>query len=172
MNIFATSSCPEQSAIALPDLHILKMPVECCQMLSIVASDKWGHGYGSLLKSDNTPYKTEKGAFRNHPCTRWALESIHNAYWLIKHGMNLCDEYTIRYNKTHSCYKTLVDVYYLFPKGKLTEVTPFVRAMPDEFKLDTNIDTFAAYKKYIASKPWVKDNYLRFPKRKPDWLED
>ena len=81
-----------------------------------------------------------------------------------------CDEYTLRYNKVHSCYKTLVDAFYLFPKGKITEVTPFARAMPDEYKLDTSIDTFTAYKMYIASKPWVASNYLRMPQRKPDWI--
>jgi hypothetical protein len=42
--------------------------------------------------------------------------------------------------------------------------------MPDEYKLDTNISTFDAYKMYIASKPWVKDNYVRIPDRKPDWV--
>ena len=46
----------------------------------------------------------------------------------------------------------------------------FSRAMPDEFKYDDSIDTFTAYKMYIASKPWVKDNYLRKPERKPDWI--
>jgi hypothetical protein len=116
------------------------MPLECCQMLSIVASS-WYHGYGTLPKADGTPYSTAKGAFRNHPCTKWAAASIHNAYWLIKHGMNLCDEYHLRYDKQHSCYNTLLHAYYLFPKGKITEVTSFVRAMPDEFKLDTTIDT-------------------------------
>ena len=170
MNIFVTSPWPAESAICLPDKHIVKMPLECCQMLSIVASEKWGHGYGNLYKADNTPYKTEKGAFRNHPCTKWAMESIHNAYWLIKHGMNLCDEYTVRYGKVHSCYKTLVDAFYLFPRGKIDKVNHFVRAMPDEFKLDTTIDTFTAYKMYIASKPWVACNYLRMPERKPDWI--
>jgi hypothetical protein len=30
----------------------------------------------------------------------------------------------------------LFSAYYIFPKGKLNEVTPFVRAMPDEYKLD------------------------------------
>jgi hypothetical protein len=64
------------------------------------------------------------------------FESIHNAYWLIKHGMNLCDEYNLRYGKQHSCYNTLLGAYYLFPKGKITEVTPFARAMPDEYKFD------------------------------------
>jgi hypothetical protein len=52
-----------------------------------------------------------------------------------KWGMNLCDEYQLRYGKVHSCYNTLVHAYYIFPKGKLNEVTPFVRAMPDELNL-------------------------------------
>ena len=43
----------------------------------------------------------------------------------------------------------------------------FARAMPDEFKFDTSIDTFTAYKMYIASKPWVASNYLRDESRKP-----
>ena len=170
MNIFVTSPWPAESAIVLPDRHVTKMALECCQMLSIVASKKWGHDYGTLPKKDGTPYATEKGAFRNHPCTRWAAESIDNAYWLIKWGMNLCDEYSVRYGKTHSCYNTLLDAYYLFPKGKLTNVTPFVRAMPDEYKFDTSIDTFTAYKMYIASKPWVSNNYLRMPSRRPSWV--
>jgi hypothetical protein len=170
MNIFVTSEFPAESAIVLPDRHITKMPVETCQLLAIVASEKWGHGYGNLYKSDNTPYRTEKGAFRNHPCTKWAAESIDNAYWLIKHGMNLCDEYTLRYGKVHSCYKTLVDAYYLFPRGKINKVENFVRAMPDEYKLDDSIDTFTAYKMYIASKPWVSNNYLRMPSRRPEWV--
>jgi hypothetical protein len=170
MNIFVTSPCPKESAIVLPDRHVNKMSLETCQMLSIVASEKWGHGYGTLPKTDGTPYKTDKGAFRNHPCTRWAAETIDNAYWLIKWGMNLCDEYTLRYNKTHSCYNTLLQAYYLFPKGKIDKVTSFARAMPDEYKLDDSIDTFTAYKMYIASKPWVASNYLRMPERKPEWI--
>ena len=169
MNIFVTSPFPAESAIVLPDRHVTKMALECCQMLSIVAS-KWYHNYGPLNKKDGTPYVTEKGAFRNHPCTKWAGESIHNAYWLIKHGMNLCDEFQLRYGKPHSCYNTLLQAYYLFPRGKITEVTSFARAMPEEWKYDDSIDTFTAYKMYIASKPWVKDNYLRMPERKPDWI--
>ena len=169
MNIFVTSPFPAESAIVLPDKLVTKMALETCQMLSIVAS-KWYHNYGTLPKTDGTPYKTEKGAFRNHPCTQWAAKTIDNAYWLIKHGMNLCDEYTLRYNKTHSCYNTLLQAYYLFPKGKIDKVTPFARAMPEEWKYDDTIDTFTAYKRYIASKPWVKDNYLRLPNRKPEWI--
>ena len=49
-------------------------------------------------------------------------------------------------------------------------VVEFTRAMPDEFKLDTSIDTFEAYKRYISSKTWVVDNYLRMPERRPEWV--
>ena len=100
MNIFVTDPSPHKSARVLPDKHIVKMPLETCQMLAIVCSDKWGHNFGR--------------------------------------------------------------------SGK--DTTPFAREMPDEFKYDDGIDTFTAYKMYIASKPWVCDNYLRLPHRKPDWI--
>ena len=86
MNIFVTDPSPTKSAQVLPDKHIVKMPLETCQMLSIVASDKWGHGFGSLPKLDGTPYKTDKGAFRNHPCTVWEQD---HWTWLIIHGLAL-----------------------------------------------------------------------------------
>jgi len=170
MNIFVTDPNPIVCAQVLPDKHVVKMPLECCQMLSIVASEKWGHGYGPIPKVDGTPYNTDKGAFRNHPCTIWASESVHNAWWLIGHGFALCKEYGQRFGKSHSCYNTLVEATRIFPQGDVRLVTTFVRAMPDEYKLDTSIDTFTAYKMYIASKPWVASNYIRDPSRKPDWL--
>ena len=166
MNIFVTDPDPVVSAQCLPDKHIVKMPLETCQMLSIVASHQWGHGYGDLpKKKTGTFYSTSKGAFRNHPCTIWAQE---NFRWLIKHGLALCAEYTHRYAKVHSCQLTLEYADIIFPTIECP--TPFTRAMPDEFKHDTSIDTFTAYKTYIASKPWASSNYLRDPSRKPDWL--
>ena len=170
MNIFVTDECPEKSARVLPDKHIVKMPLETCQMLSIVASDKWGHGYGTLPKADGTPYATEKGAFRNHPCTIWANETVENTRWLLQHGFALCAEYAARYGKVHTCFHSLLAASEIIPKADWRDHTPFVRAMPDEFKLDRTISTIEAYKLYIASKPWVCDNYLRLPHRKPDWI--
>ena len=165
MNIFVTDPNPVVSAQCLPDKHVVKMPLETCQMLSIVASKKWGHDFGTLPKKDGTPYKTEKGAFRNHPCTVWAQ---HHFRWLIEHGLALCAEYTHRYNKTHSCQYTIECADILFPDSP--KPMHFVRAMYDEFKYDTDIDTFTAYKLYINSKPWVSKNYLRDPSRKPEWI--
>jgi len=175
MNIFVTDSDPYKSAMVLPDKHIVKMPLETCQMLSIVCSEKWGHGFGELHRQDGEPYKTDKGAFRNHPCTVWASSFVMNWQWLLHHGLALCDEYKARYDKEHTCRKTLEEAQVILPSGDPTGrsgkgPTPFVRAMPDEYKLDTNISTFDAYKMYIASKPWVRDNYVRKPDRKPDWV--
>jgi hypothetical protein len=175
MNIFVTDFSPYKSAVVLPDKHIVKMPLETCQMLAIVCSDKWGHGFGTIPKADGTPYATEKGAFRNHPCTIWANNFVLNWQWLLAHGLAMCDEYTARYGKVHTCFNTLLAAKDILPTGDPQgrsgkHTTPFARAMPEEYKLDTNIDTFTAYKMYIASKPWVKDNYLRLPHRKPDWI--
>ena len=165
MNIFVTDPDPVVSAQVLPDKHVVKMPLETCQMLSIVASQDWGQNFGLLPKKSGGFYATAKGAFRNHPSTIWAQT---NFRWLIKHGLALCEEYTHRYNKTHSCQLTLEYADIIFPAIECP--TPFTRAMPDEYKHDTSIDTFTAYKNYISSKPWVASNYLRDPSRKPNWL--
>jgi hypothetical protein len=175
MNIFVTDECPVLSAAELPDKHIVKMPLETCQLISVIYS-KWYYDWGTITKKDGTPYSTAKGAFRNHPCTKWAAESYENLAWLIRHGYALCNEYRHRYGKTHSCLDTLYDAEDIFTDktcdtiGIYKDVKTFTRAMPDEWKNDTTIDTFEAYKRYIASKPWVADNYLRIPSRKPDWI--
>lgn len=171
MNIFVTSPCPRESAIVLADDHVKKMAVESCQMLALVASS-WYHEYGTLPKKDGTPYKTQKGAHRNHPCTVWAAKSLHNSKWLIHHGIWLCHEYRERFGKTHACLRTLDVALDIFPiEGDPNKATDFVRAMPDEFKLDTTIDTYTAYKRYLNTKVWVTDDYMRKPERKPNWID-
>jgi len=170
MNIFVVDEDPSLAAYRLPDKHIVKMPLECCQMLAIVYS-KWYLNIGPILKADSTPYKTEKGAFRNHPCTKWIAESDDNIQWLIQHGIALCEEYTYRYGKVHSCERSIRLAGLMHDGGCPDDHTPFVRAMPDQWKLDITISTQRAYQKYIASKPWVKDNYLRVPDRKPSWVD-
>ena len=138
-------------------------------MLAIVCSDKWGHGYGELHKKDGTTYKTDKGAFRNHPCTVWANESIVNAWWLVAHGMALCEEYTYRYDKVNSCEKTILEAGGMIP-FTMEKPKSFARAMPDVLKNNRAISTFTAYKEYIRSKTWVASNYLCDSSRNPRWI--
>ena len=177
MNIFVTDSCPIQSARNLPDKHIVKMPLETCQMLAIIYSD-WYYGVGKLYKQDGTPYRTAHGAFRKHPCTQWAAASPYNLAWLIRHGYALCHEYQARYNKVHTCFDVIRQAERIFHKSfpdqllshASTQVADFTRAMPEYLKFDTTIDTITAYKRYLNTKSWLASNYLRIPSRKPSFI--
>ena len=169
MNIFAVDEDPALAAFSLPDKYIVKMPVETTQMIALVFS-KWYHGNGPVLKADNQPYNVEKGAFRNHPCTKWAAESADNLQWLFQHGISLCQEYTERFGKKHACERSIrMAALTQMENGCPEQHTPFVRAMPDQLKYDNTIDTVTAYRKYLATKEWVFDNY-RVPDKKPSWL--
>lgn len=174
MNIFVVDEDPINAAKQLPDKHVVKMALETCQMLSIIYSP-WYHNWGYIHKADGTPYATEKGAFRNHPCTKWAAENEYNLAWLITHGLGLCFEYTERYSKRHSCQSTIEEAMSIFHSQGYSiytfdKVTKYARAMPDEIKFDDSIDDVLAYRKYVASKPWVATNYIRIPERKPNWV--
>ena len=177
MNIFVTDRCPIQSARNLPDKHIVKMPLETCQMLSIIYSD-WYYGVGKLYKSDGKPYRTAHGAFRNHPCTQWAAANQYNLAWLIRHGYALCHEYNLRYGKVHTCLDVIEQAERIYHKSfdnlmlsdASGKVTSFTRAMPESIKFDTSIDTITAYKQYLNTKPWLATNYLRIPSRKPSFI--
>ena len=176
MNIFVTDPCPIQSARNLPDKHIVKMPLETCQMLAIIYSD-WYYGVGKLYKKDGTPYATARGAFRNHPCTQWAADNQYNLAWLIEHGLALCTEYNLRYDKVHTCEAVIYQAESIYRRcfdGDITDaatrVDKFTRAMPDYIKYNDRISTIEAYKYYLNTKPWLAHNYLRIPSRKPSFI--
>ena len=176
MNIFVTDPCPIQSARNLPDKHIVKMPLETCQMLAIIYSD-WYYGVGKLHKLNGQPYATKRGAFRKHPCTIWAAAHYGNLSWLITHGLALCDEYKARYNKTHSCYAPMLEAVSIFEAAfdfnidiYKDTVDTFTRAMPEYLKYNDRISTIEAYKYYLNTKPWLAHNYLRIPSRKPSFI--
>ena len=169
MNIYVEDENPALAAFSLPDKHIVKMPLETTQMIALVFS-KWYWNIGPVLKKDGTPYKTEKGAFRNHPCTKWAAKNDHNFQWLLQHGISLCNEYESRYGKKHAC-ETSIRLAGLIQmeSGCPEKHSPFVRAMPLEFQT-LRCSTVEAYRLYVASKPCVHDNYKRVPEKKPSWL--
>ena len=176
MNIFVTDPCPIQSARNLPDKHIVKMPLETCQMLAIIYSD-WYYGVGKLYKKDGTPYRTAHGAFRKHPCTIWAAANQYNLAWLIRHGYALCTEYALRYDKDHTCFDVIEQAERIYHKCfdeplsvASSKVTEFTRAMPEYIKYNDRISTIEAYKYYLNTKPWLAHNYLRIPTRKPSFI--
>ena len=159
MNIFVVHDDPCVAATQLCDKHVVKMIVEGCQMLST------NH---RLLGSHvvYAPVNLYKQSFQNHPCTIWARHNKQNYMWLAEHTLELCYEYTRRYNKVHSCEgmaKWFCTYYPLrTPDGDLT---PFAQAMPEEFKVPS--DSVAAYRKYyIGAKSKIAKWKYTNP---PDW---
>lgn len=170
MNIFAVDNSPFAAAIALPDKHIVKMPLECSQMLAVCFGHTHGMGIGHLRKIDGTHYADT--AFHHHPCTQWALSSFANMAWLIVHAQSLLFEYVHRYGKIHGCGIAISDAAHLFTQtgfglGCYEHHTVFARAMPDEFKYDDTIGSIEAYRRYMRTKTWAA--WKRDPSRKPTW---
>ena len=137
MNIFILDNNPRKAATMLCDKHVVKMIVETAQILCTVAHTN-GHP---------APYRA---THRHHPCTLWAGEAKANWDWLIEHGMEMCQEYTRRYGRTHKtqsvmewCRDTQVG-----PTGGRR--TPFRLAMPPEYKASDPVVSYRSY--YIGEK--------------------
>lgn len=140
MNIFVTDNCPSTCARVLDDKRVIKMVLECAQMLSTAVGG---------------PYRP---THVNHPCSKWVRQSSGNAYWLVKHMEALCTEYMLRYDKVHACESLLpkfqVAVFELPDVGLL----PFVNCTSYKSESDVHL----AYKLYLDDK-WNTD------KRAPTW---
>ena len=155
-----------QSAWWLDDIRKNKMILESAQMLSTAVR----------VLCPDTDLSVYKVAYLNHPCTIWAAESPENCAWLLHHAICMCDEFQERYGKRHGLGKSLFQAKKLFHRevGKAItiyrDVTGFARAMPDDIKNDASIDDVTAYQRYMNTKPWCYNNYLRIPSRRPDWL--
>lgn len=153
MNIFILSTDPLQAAKWHCDKHVVKMILETFQVLCAAFH----------LQGIEAPYKL---THKNHPCTKWAMESKENFEWVLSLGRALCDEYTERYKKIHKSvevYNWIVEnkAKLTFPK---TEQTPFILAMPDEYKTS---DPVESYRNYYRS---GKKHLHNWKQNKPNWL--
>jgi hypothetical protein len=145
MNIFALDNNPKQAAQWHVDKHIVKMPLETAQMLCTVLNQN----------GVKTPYKS---THTKHPCTIWAGETMDNFIWLCELGLELCGEYTYRYDKVHKCESIIKECLTYCSKISKNGLTQFPQAMPIDSKKDNSIDAYRnyyiKYKHHIAS--WKK----------------
>lgn len=116
--------------MAYCDKHIVKMPLETCQLLCSVH-----HLCGSIDKSYTPRYKL---THKNHPCSVWTRESLSNYIWLCKLGKAMCIEYTYRYGRVHACESVIDELTVNMPNIKDIGFTQPALAMPDEYKLVNN----------------------------------
>ena len=153
MNIFALSYCPVESAQWQHDKHVVKMLLETSQILSTCALlvPEWLE----VCDRSSLTHKLYKPSYVNHPCTKWARETLGNFRWLIIHGHALWREYDFRYGGMHKSYDQVIrplrDIAFTdFDYGS-KKMTPFATAMPDTYKIPGNaIKSYRNY--YVAEK--------------------
>lgn len=105
MNLFFINHYLNLLAQEHNDKHCVKMILEATQICYSVHYKRTGKP-----PSVNTE-KIYKLAHRFHPVVLWACRSETNYLYVILYGINLCIEYTHRYEKIHQCEAHLQELY-------------------------------------------------------------
>ena len=140
MNIFLLDTDTRKCAQYHCDKHVVKMILETAQLLCGVH-----HMTDQVV--DKVPYKL---SHKNHPCAIWSRESLSNYLYLCDLGLELCMEYTYRYGKRHKSQDVIewciVNKPNIVDKG----FTEPARAMPDEYKVPSVVESYRNY--YVGEK--------------------
>jgi hypothetical protein len=149
MNIFVLHKDPIVSARMHCDKHVPKMVVELYQQIGSALRRYGATDDVMPTTKGGTPLK---GGYHNHPCTRWVGDSRDNFRWAVQHGLALCDEFKLRYDKPHYCedgIRMMGELADLIPQGELTE---FAQAMPDECRQPSVVLAYRIYYKVDKSR--------------------
>jgi hypothetical protein len=155
MNIFYINEDPIIAAKELADDHIRKMQIESAQMC---CTAHWETG-------TEAPYKR---AHWNHPSTKWVRESIQHYDWLVEHGLEICNEFTKRYGKSHKTQSVLEWLKQNKPNIPNNDFTPPPQCMPEEFKMENAIEAYKNF--YINDKIKIKKLTYNKLNNKPEWI--
>ena len=140
MNIFLLDTDTRKCAQYHCDKHVVKMILETAQLLC-------GVHHMTDQVTDQVPYKL---SHKNHPCAIWSRESLSNYLYLCDLGLELCKEYTYRYGKRHKSQDVIEWCVTNKPNICDKEVTEPARAMPNEYKVDSVVESYRNY--YIGEK--------------------
>ena len=156
MNIFVLSERPAEAVKWYVDKHIVKMPLETAQILCTARTE---------CGDDSAPYRP---THQNHPCCKWATESVENYVWLCILGIELCGEYTYRYGRTHKCEAVIEECLQKVPKKIANKGrTKFAQAMPEKCKMENSV---LAYRNYYIQE---KSHLAQWRKREvPYWWSE
>jgi hypothetical protein len=171
MNIFFTSSCPEQCALDLDLKRVNKMILETAQMLSTallvhrvgVAPNKDNKALYSRLCND---YGLYKPSHANHPSNIWVRETRTNFIWALEHMKALYKVKLAATGKGHASSELIPifeDLIEWIPEG---ELTPFANCAANQsvgvdFK---HLEVHTAYRAYLSER-W------RLDKIEPKWYD-
>lgn len=152
MNIFILDKDMQKNAMYHTDKHIVKMPVEATQLL---CNTYWAIGelpLCDIYKSVNI----------NHPCSKWARESLANWKWLRFFTLELGKEYKYRYGRDHASVKIAEQL--TEPNIADIGLTEFAKCVPNELK---GLSVIEAYRQYFIN---YKQHLKVYTNRNtPDW---
>jgi hypothetical protein len=167
MNIFFLSEDAFEAARMQVDKHVVKMILESAQLLSTAHR---------VLDGDPLPDIRQEELFyrathKNHPCAKWARESVENYNWLVDHFDALLCEYTHRYNKEHACARMLYNLQSPPMNLKDWDWTPPPSCMPDECKIGSLVDNYREYYREYYRKH--KSHMFKWTNREPpQWINE
>jgi hypothetical protein len=110
------------------------------------------------------PYKL---SHKNHPCAIWSRESLTNYLVLCELGLELCYEYTYRYGRRHKSQDVIE--WCVINKPNIVDIgyTEPPKAMPDEYKVDSVVESYRNYYRGAKVSFAVWKN-----REKPFWFEE
>ena len=171
MNIFAIDKSPIKSGRQLCYKHCVKQILESFQMLGSAVIRHGAAPEQMPLTSKGTPLK---GGYKHHPSTRLAGDTYSNFVLLCSHAIEMSNEYTRRYNKTHACRK---GIYHLLNMGQRFipsgELTPFSVAIADEMECRKieGFDKLHPVTQYRLYYKLDKSHLATWKQNKPKWYE-
>jgi hypothetical protein len=153
MNIFLLDYDIKKCAQDHCDKHVVKMCIEYAQLLSSV-HHMLGKpaGYGLTHK--------------NHPCAVWARASMNNYEWLFNLAIELGDEYTHRYGKSHKSIQLIETLP--IPELEYSKQDPFPKCVRDELKAIP--DVVDAYRMYYNTDKAYMCTWKR--RDTPSWFQN
>jgi hypothetical protein len=134
MNLFFVNKDPVVAAFDLVDKHVVKMILECCQMMSTAARR---NGYESE--------HIYKDAHVNHPMTKWVGDSKEHYAWCWEHAIALSSEYRVRYGKTHKSSRLLPRLTVAMANVPSNGWVDPPLCMPDEYKIGDYVESYREY---------------------------
>jgi hypothetical protein len=161
MNIFILDYDVKKCAQYHVDKHVVKMILETAQLLCGV------HHMTPQVAPQVAPQVPYKLSHKNHPCAIWARESLTNYLYLCELGLELCYEYTYRYGKTHKSQDVIE--WCIVNKPGIADIgfTEPAKAMPDEYKVESVVQSYRNY--YMGA----KSGFAVWKNReKPFWFEE
>ena len=148
VNFFYLDKDPKKCAQYYCNKHVIKIPIEIAQILSKIHYDLNSNINFSKIYKNSMVVNNSIGPYQ------WIRESYNNYIWACKLGLELINEYKLRYKKDH--HKTEIILQFLFnnpPKLLKKGITKFIGTNKyDMFQFISNDPVLCARYNYAEMK--------------------